>query len=127
MISLSDLYRENADPLRFVASVDYETDKKIQDTIASEFEDRTILCIARKFPVSHPGSENKAFSRLTPTDRLQTIIGYDRICVIDAGRIAEFDTPTRLFNTEGSIFRSTCDRSKILREDIRRAAKLRET
>jgi ABC-type multidrug transport system fused ATPase/permease subunit len=29
------------------ASVDYETDKKIQDTIATEFNDRTILCIAR--------------------------------------------------------------------------------
>ena len=29
------------------ASVDYETDRKIQDTIASEFADRTILCIAR--------------------------------------------------------------------------------
>ena len=38
--------------LVFVASVDYETDKKIQDTIATEFEDRTILCIARKFPIS---------------------------------------------------------------------------
>ena len=33
------------------ASVDYETDRKIQDTIAVEFRDRTILCIARK-----PGS-----------------------------------------------------------------------
>ena len=32
----------------FVASVDYETDKKIQDTIATEFQDRTILCIARE-------------------------------------------------------------------------------
>ena len=31
-----------------LASVDYETDRKIQDTIAYEFEDRTILCIARK-------------------------------------------------------------------------------
>ena len=30
-----------------VASVDYETDRKIQDTIACEFQDRTILCIAR--------------------------------------------------------------------------------
>jgi hypothetical protein len=57
LISLSDWYRGNADPLRFVASVDYETDKKIQDTIASEFEDRTILCIARKFSVSRTGSE----------------------------------------------------------------------
>jgi hypothetical protein len=35
------------------ASVDYETDQKIQDTIAHEFKDRTILCIARKpFPLS---------------------------------------------------------------------------
>ena len=32
---------------RFTASVDYETDRKIQDTIANEFNDRTILCIAR--------------------------------------------------------------------------------
>ena len=31
------------------ASVDYETDRKIQETIASEFHDRTILCIARTF------------------------------------------------------------------------------
>jgi ABC-type transport system involved in cytochrome bd biosynthesis fused ATPase/permease subunit len=28
------------------ASVDYETDKKIQDTITTEFRDNTILCIA---------------------------------------------------------------------------------
>jgi len=33
---------------RFAASVDYETDRKIQETIAREFTDRTILCIARK-------------------------------------------------------------------------------
>ena len=31
------------------ASVDYETDRKIQETIAREFNDRTILCIARTF------------------------------------------------------------------------------
>ena len=49
------------------ASVDYETDRNIQDTIAREFKDRTILCIAH---------------------RLRTIIGYDRICVMDAGQIA---------------------------------------
>jgi len=88
------------------ASVDYETDRKIQDTIATEFDDRTILCIAH---------------------RLQTIIGYDRICVMDAGRIAEFDTPKRLYDMEDGIFRGMCDRSKISLEDIRRAAKVRET
>lgn len=31
------------------ASVDYETDKNIQATIANEFRDRTILCIARAY------------------------------------------------------------------------------
>ena len=38
------------------ASVDYETDRKIQDTIADEFRDRTILCIARTYfaPFSLP-------------------------------------------------------------------------
>jgi ABC-type transport system involved in cytochrome bd biosynthesis fused ATPase/permease subunit len=35
-------------PISVLASVDYETDQKIQNTIAYEFEDRTILCIARK-------------------------------------------------------------------------------
>lgn len=46
---------------------------------------------------------------------------------MDAGRIAEFDTPTRLFKMEDGIFRGMCDRSKISLEDIQRAAKLRET
>jgi len=34
------------------ASVDYETDRKIQDTITTEFHDRTILCIARTSDIS---------------------------------------------------------------------------
>ena len=45
---------------------------------------------------------------------------------MDSGRIAEFDTPMRLFNIEDGIFRGMCDGSKISLEDIRRAAKLRE-
>ena len=64
---------------------------------------------------------------LALSDRLQTIIGYDRICVVDAGRIVEFDTPTRLFNMEDGIFRGMCNRSEVSLEDIRRATKLRET
>ena len=42
---------------------------------------------------------------------------------MDAGRIAEFDTPTRLFEVEDGIFRGMCDRSDISLEDIRRATK----
>ncbi|KAL0575903.1 hypothetical protein V5O48_006076 [Marasmius crinis-equi] len=85
------------------ASVDYETDRKIQDTIAHEFEDRTILCIAH---------------------RLRTIISYDRICVLDAGQIAEFDTPANLYEHNG-IFRGMCERSSISLEDIKMAGKER--
>lgn len=87
------------------ASVDYETDRNIQDTIAREFSDRTILCIAH---------------------RLRTIISYDRICVLDAGNIVEFDTPSNLYRREDSIFRGMCDQSSITWDDIRFAAKAKE-
>ncbi|KAF8896247.1 ABC transporter [Infundibulicybe gibba] len=85
------------------ASVDYETDRNIQDTIAYEFQDRTILCIAH---------------------RLRTIISYDRICVLDAGKIAEFDTPSRLYDNPNGIFRGMCDRSSISFDDIKLATKI---
>jgi ABC-type multidrug transport system fused ATPase/permease subunit len=85
------------------ASVDYETDRKIQDTITTEFRDRTILCIAH---------------------RLRTIISYDRICVMDNGTIAEFDAPDVL-HAQNGIFRAMCEHSSITLEDIRRARKER--
>ncbi|KAF2185036.1 P-loop containing nucleoside triphosphate hydrolase protein [Zopfia rhizophila CBS 207.26] len=78
------------------SSVDFETDQKIQKTIVDGFKGKTLLCIAH---------------------RLRTIIGYDRICVMDAGRIAQLDTPVRLYDS-GGIFRSMCDRSGIRREDF---------
>ncbi|KAK5993353.1 ABC-type transporter cicA [Cladobotryum mycophilum] len=81
------------------SSVDMETDDKIQKTMATGFEGKTLLCIAH---------------------RLRTIIGYDRICVMDAGRIAELDTPLALWKQDG-IFKSMCDRSGIRAEDIERA------
>ncbi|KAJ7878247.1 P-loop containing nucleoside triphosphate hydrolase protein [Mycena leptocephala] len=59
------------------ASVDLEMDNKIRRTIHTQFKDRTLICIAY---------------------RLRTIISYDRILVLDAGKIAEFDTPLNLFN-----------------------------
>lgn len=79
------------------SSVDMETDDKIQATIASGFKGKTLLCIAH---------------------RLRTIIGYDRICVMDQGRIAELDTPLNLWKMEGGIFKGMCERSGIRAEDI---------
>lgn len=70
---------------------------------------------------------NAAFQAHPPfADRLRTIIGYDRICVMDAGTIAEFDTPTNLFNKTSGIFRGMCDRSSITLDDISWAAKERQ-
>lgn len=79
------------------SSVDMETDDKIQATIATGFRGRTLLCIAH---------------------RLRTIIGYDRICVMDQGRIAEMGPPGELWRMDGGIFRGMCDRSGIRMEDI---------
>jgi ABC-type multidrug transport system fused ATPase/permease subunit len=78
------------------SSVDMETDEKIQRTIATGFRGKTLLCIAH---------------------RLKTIINYDRICVMDQGRIAELDTPSALYE-RGGIFRSMCERSGIRKEDF---------
>lgn len=78
------------------SSVDMETDEKIQRTIASGFKGKTLLCIAH---------------------RLKTIIGYDRICVMDQGRIVELDEPWTLWR-RGGVFRGMCDRGGIRREDF---------
>ncbi|KAF7319425.1 ABC protein [Mycena chlorophos] len=86
------------------ASVDFDTDHKIQRTIHHQFSDRTLICIAH---------------------RLRTIISYDRILVMDAGQVAEFDTPVNLFNTQTSLFRALCEKSDISLTDIEKA-KIRE-
>jgi ATP-binding cassette, subfamily C (CFTR/MRP), member 1 len=78
------------------SSVDFETDQKIQRTMATGFKGKTLLCIAH---------------------RLKTIIQYDRICVMDAGTIAELDEPIKLYE-KGGIFRSMCDRSGIRRDEF---------
>ena len=43
---------------------------------------------------------------------------YDRILVMDQGKIAEFDTPLNLYDKEGSIFRSLCNEANLSRQDI---------
>lgn len=37
---------------------------------------------------------------------------------MDAGRVAEFDTPLNLFDRSDSIFRSLCDEANLSRQDI---------
>ena len=40
--------------------------------------------------------------------RLRTVIDYDRLIVLDRGRIAEFDTPYNLIKKDGGVFRNMC-------------------
>ncbi|CDK25828.1 unnamed protein product [Kuraishia capsulata CBS 1993] len=81
------------------SSVDYDTDAKIQATISSEFASCTILCVAH---------------------RLKTIVNYDRILVLDDGKISEFDKPWDLFQDESTIFRQMCDKSGVVANDFER-------
>ncbi|CUM67320.1 uncharacterized protein PRCAT00005013001 [Priceomyces carsonii] len=72
--------------------VDYETDLIIQKTIAEAFSQCTILCIAH---------------------RLNTILNYDRIMVLDKGTVIEFDTPWNLYCNENGVFRDMCTKGNI--------------
>ncbi|NXV50160.1 MRP7 protein, partial [Uria aalge] len=65
------------------ASVDQKTDQLLQHTIRQRFADKTVLTIAH---------------------RLNTIMDSDRVLVMQAGRVAELDSPTRLSKKDGSLF-----------------------
>ncbi|KAJ7485641.1 multidrug resistance-associated ABC transporter [Mycena latifolia] len=69
------------------ASVDYATDELIGKTIRQEFAESTILTIAH---------------------RLRTVIDYDRVMLLDQGRIAEFDRPAVLLRNPNSKFYALC-------------------
>ena len=71
------------------ASIDYATDGKIQDTLR-DVKESTILTIAH---------------------RLQTIIDYDKVLVLDKGKVIEYAAPWELISKEGSIFRGMCEMS----------------
>ena len=65
------------------SSVDYETDKAIQDTIRSAFSGATIITIAH---------------------RVNTILDSDKILVMDDGVVGEFDSPQKLLENKDSLF-----------------------
>jgi len=64
------------------AAVDVRTDAVIQKTIREEFKSCTMLIIAH---------------------RLNTIIDSDRILLLDAGRVLEYDTPEKLLLNGGAF------------------------
>ncbi|KAJ7725657.1 P-loop containing nucleoside triphosphate hydrolase protein, partial [Mycena maculata] len=74
------------------SSVDFGTDAKIQSTIREEFTDSLLLTSL-------------------PTASRPCVIDYDRLLVLDKGKLVEFDTPLRLIEKEDGIFRSMCLKS----------------
>ncbi|KAJ3029936.1 UNVERIFIED_CONTAM: hypothetical protein HDU68_010622 [Siphonaria sp. JEL0065] len=77
------------------ASVDYETDIAIQQAIrGAAFANTTVLSIAH---------------------RLRTIADYDKVLVLDKGRVMQFGTPLELMQTEG-IFKTMCEDSGEFKE-----------
>lgn len=84
------------------ASIDYGTDAKIQETLR-ELRSSTIITVAH---------------------RLQTIIDYDKVLVLDHGKVIEYDHPFALINKEDGLFRSMCEHSgnvEALMEGAKRA------
>ncbi|CAG2107605.1 unnamed protein product [Medioppia subpectinata] len=67
------------------AAVDVETDDLIQKTIREEFNEVTIITIAH---------------------RLNTILDYDKILVMDSGCVKEYDSPKALLDNHSSQFHS---------------------
>lgn len=70
------------------ASIDYATDAKIQETIR-ELRNTTVT-------IAH---------------RLQTIIDYDKVLVLDTGAVVEYGDPWDLINKEAGVFKGMCEMS----------------
>ncbi|KAI1822918.1 multidrug resistance-associated protein [Xylaria intraflava] len=81
------------------ASIDYNTDSKIQETIREL--DTTIITIAH---------------------RLATIVDYDKVLVLDHGAVVEYDHPHELLKKKTGTFRGMCEMSGDL-DSLQRAAK----
>ena len=82
------------------ASIDYATDSKIQMTIRKEFVSSTIL------------TSNHVTTVLTVVaHRLRSIIDFDKVLVLDAGEVKEYDHPHLLLQKEDSIFRGMVEQS----------------
>lgn len=89
------------------ANLDQDTDIAVQKTIREEMGDATILCIARTNSLLHRCGQEVELT-VIPTDRLQTIIDFDRVLVLAQGEVVEYDTPAELLKKEDSEFYKLC-------------------
>lgn len=70
--------------------VDHKTDELVQSTLSTEFNDVTLIIVAH---------------------RLQTVMNADKILVLDAGQMVEFDSPANLLKRKEGFFRALVDAS----------------
>ena len=75
------------------ANVDLKTDELIQKTIRNEFKECTVLTIAH---------------------RLNTIMDYSKILVLDQGEVVEYDTPKNLMSDKTTIFHAMCVDARLI-------------
>ncbi|KAJ3317577.1 Multidrug resistance-associated protein 6, partial [Blyttiomyces sp. JEL0837] len=88
------------------SAVDAAADSLIVDSIRTHFKDATVISIAH---------------------RLNTVAGFDRILVLDDGRVVEFDSPANLLRMEGGIFKGLVNATGAENAElIKRAAEERE-
>lgn len=71
--------------MTFCFNLAHRTDALIQQTIRTKFSECTILTVAH---------------------RLETVMDSDKMLVMDAGRVIEFDTPAKLLDDENSLLYS---------------------
>ena len=82
------------------SSIDYNTDYILQRSLREHFNNLNILTIAH---------------------RLRTIIDYDKILVLDAGKVVEYDNPYVLITNTDSLFYRMCENSSELESLIKLA------
>lgn len=70
-------------PVNIAHSIDAKTEETMQRLIRRKFADHTIIAVAH---------------------RIETIMDFDKVAVLDAGRLVEFDNPYSLLEVPGSAF-----------------------
>lgn len=68
-----------------VSNADHLTDERMQRIIREQWKGKTIIAVAH---------------------RLNTVMDFDKIAVLEQGRLVEFDAPGKLIKKEGGIFKA---------------------
>lgn len=110
------------------ASLDNESDELVQKVIREEFSGCTNLTVAHRLGKWSSGflRARRSFELISLSlslVRTDTIIDFDRILVLRAGRVAEFDKPAVLLDRKDSAFRDMVEATGRFDELYERARK----